>query len=53
MSSTDAGRSLAYSTEAWCAGTDLLDLQKLFGIDEYAQTPTMDRTLAALKTCRG
>lgn len=52
MSSTDAGRSLAYSTEAWCTGTDLLDLQKLFGVDEYAQTPTMDRTLAALKTCR-
>lgn len=53
MSSSDAGSSLAYSTQAWCAGTDLFDLQKLFGVQEFADSPTMARTLTALKTCRG
>ena len=48
-----AGDSLTYSTQAWCAGTDLADLQKLFGVEQYAQTPTMDKTLAALQKCRG
>lgn len=47
-----AGDSLTYSTHAWCAGTELTDLQNLFGVDEYAQTPIMNRTLAALKTCQ-
>lgn len=48
-----AGDSLTYSTQAWCAGTDLADLQKLFGVEQYAQTPTMGKTLAALQKCRG
>ncbi|AZZ43037.1 hypothetical protein C0Z11_12820 [Acidipropionibacterium jensenii] len=48
-----AGDSLSYSTQAWCAGTDLADLQKIFGVEQYVQTPTMGKTLAALQKCRG
>lgn len=52
LSSEDPRSSLSYSTHAWCRGTRLFDLQMLYGAEEYAPTPTMDRTLDALRGCR-
>lgn len=52
LSSTDPRESLSYSTNAWCRGTNLYDLQNLFGVSQYQQTSTMNRTLAALEHCR-
>lgn len=46
-----SAESLAYTTAAWCQGTDVWDLQQLFGVGD-GPSNTMPATLASLRDCR-